>query len=90
MNILEEAIKITSEDRRADYGDARTAVQNTCDIWSVILDKTIEPWQFCLMMVALKMTRQIASRKRDNLVDIAGYARVGEMIDENPVSLEGG
>jgi len=79
MNVLEEANVITANDRRKDYGDASVQVRNACAMWEVILNTKVTADQFCLCMIALKMTRQMANSKRDNMVDIAGYARVWEM-----------
>jgi hypothetical protein len=41
----------------------------------------MNPEQVPLMMIAVKLSRQINRPKRDNLVDIAGWARVAEEID---------
>jgi len=79
-NVLEEANRIVSGDRRADYGNAYDACDKMARLWSVIVEKEITPKQFCLMMICMKVARECQGEKRDNLVDIAGYARVAEMV----------
>ncbi len=78
-NILDDADKLTSKDRREDYGDALDCCQKIADMWSVIANKVITAEQVSLMMIALKIVRELQSSKRDNIVDIAGYARVLDM-----------
>lgn len=81
--ILEEAARITSQDRNEAYGNA---IDNFTDIaigWNVILKNDlrdgvrITPDQVALMMVWMKISRQLKHDKRDNWVDMAGYARLG-------------
>ncbi len=77
QDILEEALSITQGDRQEDYGDCKVELERVATLWSVIFDTTIDSNQVALAMIALKMTRQMNKNKRDNWVDIAGYARVG-------------
>ena len=51
-------------------------------MWSVIADRSISPEQVCLMMVAVKICRNLHKGKRDNLVDGAGYFRLIERMQE--------
>lgn len=77
QDILEEALSITQGDRQEDYGDCKVELERVATLWSVIFDTTIDSNQVALAMIALKITRQMNKNKRDNWVDIAGYARVG-------------
>lgn len=77
QDILEEALSITQGDRQEDYGDCKVELDRLATMWSVIFHTTVSPNQVALAMVALKITRQLNKNKRDNWVDIAGYARVG-------------
>ena len=52
-------------------------------MWSVIFETDITPNQVALAMIALKITRQMHANKRDNWVDIAGYARLGDIVNNN-------
>lgn len=82
MNILEQANKLTSEDRQQDYGHPYHDFSRTAKLWTALLGKPITARQVGLCMIALKLSRQVNKPKRDNLIDIAGYARTTEMIDE--------
>ena len=82
MNILEEANKLTAEDRHNDYGHPHLDFTRTAALWSVLLNTKVTARQVGLCMIALKLSRQFNKPKKDNLIDIAGYARTIEMIDE--------
>jgi hypothetical protein len=82
QDILEEALEITKGARNSDYGDCTIEFNRVATMWSVIFEKEITPNQVALAMIALKMTRQMNTNKRDNWVDIAGYARVGNIIND--------
>lgn len=79
QDILEEALTITQGDRQEDYGDCKVEMDKVATLWSVIFDTEVDANQVALAMVALKITRQLNKSKRDNWVDIAGYARVGHL-----------
>ena len=84
MNILDEANNLTSGDRQASYGDPHEHWSRVADAWNLILDaEVVTPRKACLMMVMLKVLRDAHKPKRDNLTDIAGYARVIEMIENS-------
>ena len=83
MDILKTALKITTEDRQKDYGDCNIELKRVATMWSVIFETDVTPNQVALAMIALKITRQMHSNKRDNWVDIAGYARIGDIINNN-------
>lgn len=83
-NILKEADKIVGGDRNADYGGPRQDFDRTAAIWGAILGiKNITAMQVALCMIGVKMSRQCNKIKRDNLVDIAGYARCAEMVADS-------
>lgn len=77
-NILQEADRIVDGDRQADYGPVRHDFARIAGFWSVILGVPVMPRDVPLCMIALKMSREICKHKRDNLVDMAGYARTLE------------
>lgn len=81
-DILEEALELTKGARNEDYGDCKVEFDRVASIWSIIFEKEITPNQAALAMIALKITRQMNTNKRDNWVDIAGYARVGNIIND--------
>lgn len=73
MNILQEAESLIYGERQANYGSATTNFTNIAKGWSVITGVEITPEQVGLMMVWLKIARQVNKPMRDNLVDAAGY-----------------
>jgi hypothetical protein len=83
MNILEEANEITGGERNDSYGHPRFDFTRTAKLWSAFLGIEITPEQIPLLMILLKVSREANKHKRDNLTDIAGYARTREMLDEN-------
>ena len=78
-DILEEALRITKGDRNASYGPPDQDFQRTAAIWSAIKGVPFEAREVAMFMIALKLSRETHQRKRDNWVDIAGYARCGSL-----------
>lgn len=83
MNILEEANEITSRDRQDDYGHPIHDFARTGAMWSAVLGIEVTPQQVGLCMLLVKVSREVNKHKRDNLVDLAGYARTIEMVHEH-------
>jgi len=75
-NILEEALSITSTDRRSQYGHPKVDFTRTAKITSILLDKEITAQDVVIMLIAMKLSRNAYKYKRDTCVDIAGYARI--------------
>jgi hypothetical protein len=46
-----------------------------------ILTAPITPRQVALMMIGVKLAREVNTPKRDNLLDIAGYVKCIDIID---------
>ncbi len=78
-DILEEAMRLTSGDRQASYGAPDQDFARTAKIWSALKGVKFEPREVAMFMIALKLSRETHQRKRDNWVDIAGYARCGDI-----------
>lgn len=76
-DVLEEALRLTSGDRQASYGPPDQDFQRTAAMWSAIKGVKFEAREVAMFMIALKLSRETHQRKRDNWVDIAGYARCG-------------
>ena len=89
-NILLEADEVTSGGRQEDYGSPEKSFGSIAGLWNAYLISLsrdgelveIGPADVARMMVLLKIARQSNRPKRDNLVDIAGYARTEEMLGE--------
>lgn len=81
-DILVEALRLTSGDRQATYGPPDQDFRRTAAMWTALFGHAFEPKDVALAMILLKASRQIHQRKRDNWVDMAGYARCGSICDE--------
>lgn len=87
-SVLDEAKRITGGERRADYGHPADDFAHTALMWNGILaaklrdSAVITAMDVPLCMIAVKLARQSNRHKRDNLVDIAGYARTAAMVAE--------
>jgi nucleoside 2-deoxyribosyltransferase len=81
-NILEEANRIVGGDRGEDYGHPAEDFGRTAKIVSAILGIDVRTDQIPLLMIAVKLSRHTNKPQRDNLTDIAGYARTAEMVAE--------
>lgn len=69
-------------DRQADYGSVTENFSNIARGWEIILKVKITPEQVGLCMIWLKMAREMNVSKRDNIVDIAGYAGCMEKLSK--------
>lgn len=85
--ILLEAQRITTADRRAAYDAATANHTRIAGAWNWYLSSRPEPGaqitpkDAAMMMLLLKVARETHSTRRDNLVDIAGYARIVAQIE---------
>lgn len=73
-SILQEAERIINGDRREAYGDVKESFENVAKGWAVIFGNEVSGRQVGLAMSWLKICRENNNHKRDNLVDLAGYA----------------
>jgi len=84
--VLDEAAQLTSGARHGDYGHPRDDFVRTARMWSGVLASKLRPgaeidaMDVPLCMIAVKLARQAYRHKRDNLVDVAGYARTAAMV----------
>lgn len=66
--------------RQGDYGHPREDFTRTAVLWTGLLQhkladgEYITPEDYARCMVAVKLSRDVHSPKRDNRVDVAGYA----------------
>lgn len=75
IDVLEEALTITKGDRNASYGPPDADFKRTAQMWSAIKGIEFKAYEVAIFMIAVKLSREAHQRKRDNAVDIAGYAR---------------
>lgn len=81
--ILQEAQRLVYGDRNKDYGSPLSDYGKVAKLWSVVLGIEVTPLQAALCMCCVKISREINKHKRDNLVDLAGYAAVANWIVED-------
>lgn len=80
---LQEAQRLVHGDRGAAYGHPIDDYGRTGRMWGAILGlPDIDPRICALMMAAVKVSREVNKPKRDNRVDLAGYAECAQMIAE--------
>lgn len=76
QSILDEAEEIVNGSRQSDYGDANESFSRIATIASVMTGKDLSPEDCCAVMMAVKLVRESFNHKRDNLVDLCGYAEL--------------
>ena len=80
-SVLQEAERLINGQRQSDYGHPIDNFTQTGRMWGAILNIPDTPAETVgLMMVAAKVSRETNVHKRDNLVDMAGYAGTVEKI----------
>ncbi|QRE00898.1 hypothetical protein [Nocardia phage NC1] len=83
FEILREAADTIGGGRQDDYGNAEDSFTAIAKMWQAYLAARgargpLDGRDVACMMSLLKVARDAKGRKRDNLVDIAGYAALGE------------
>lgn len=78
-DILDEAMRLTKGDRQAQYGPPDQDFKRIAGIWNsmfgYMLKGEFQTYHVAQAMIGTKLSRLQHSRKRDSVVDIAGYAR---------------
>jgi hypothetical protein len=78
--VLTEAKGLIEGDRNKSYGSPTQNFSNTAEVWTALLrhklkdGEVITATEVGTLMVGLKLARTVAQPKRDNFVDMAGYA----------------
>lgn len=90
-SILTEAESIVNGARASDYGSAHESFFRIANLTETLLDKTekevlkegeIHSTIVVKMLLAVKLVRESNKHKRDNLVDLCGYAELLNRIQE--------
>ena len=85
LSILREAMDIVGGARKAEYGDQRVNFQKYADIATLMLDSAdlealaggrISSAVVVKVLMAVKLGRHAFKPKRDNVVDLCGYADI--------------
>lgn len=80
---LEEAQRLVHGDRGKDYGHPIDDFTRSGKMWGAILGSDpVPPEKVAMCMIAVKLSRECNAPKRDNRVDIAGYAETLDMVRE--------
>lgn len=80
-NILEEALRLTHGSRQQDYGHPAEDFERTAAMWSAHKGVAFTAAEVAQFMVMVKLSRERHRPKRDNWVDMAGYAWCGSVCD---------
>ena len=81
-SILSEAEEIVNGSRHSDYGDAKESFSRVATIANVMTGKELAPEDCCAVLMAVKLVRESFAHKRDNLVDMCGYAELMNRLKE--------
>lgn len=82
LTILQEAQNAVYGDRNTDYGTVTENFNTIASFWSTILKQEVTAKQVGLCMITVKVSREMYKQKRDNIVDIAGYAATLEKLSK--------
>src|SRR3990172_2603820 len=88
QGILEEALKLTTDDRQKVYSHPAEDFARVVEMAGPILQSSIDPrLKHALYMIQVKIARLLVTpNHRDSLVDIAGYANTYAMVLERSQS----
>lgn len=81
-SILSDAEEIVNGSRHSDYGDPVESFKRIAKTASMIAGKDLSPNECCAVLMAVKLVRESFAHKRDNLVDLCGYAELMNRLKE--------
>lgn len=81
--VLQEADRITSEDRRKLYGSAVENFTGIAKAFNAATGHKVTPAEVGLFNIIQKICREGHCHKRDNMVDIAGYAKLVQQVHDH-------
>jgi hypothetical protein len=76
-----EAHRIVNGGRQDAYGHPFHDFNRIASLWSAVLGSKVTAQQVALCMIQVKVSRECNKPKRDNAVDIAGYAEALDMVN---------
>lgn len=88
-SILDEAKAIVEGSRQSDYGDPVESFERIAKTASMITGGNLTPKECCAVLMAVKIVREGHRHKRDNLVDLCGYAHIMNELNENESDKKG-
>ena len=82
IKILNEALRLTSQDRLATHGTPYLNHRRIADLWSAYLETPITPEQVAICQALVKVARSQKSSIDDHYIDGAAYfAIAGELAE---------
>ena len=75
-SILKEAEAAINGPRNKTYGDFRENWERTCALFYQMTGIKLSADEGLMFMLCVKLAREAHSHKRDNLVDLCGYAEL--------------
>ena len=76
LSILNEATEILGGSRNSDYGDYVKNFEKISEITELLTGRSILAEDCVAVLIAVKLVRESYKHKRDNLVDLCGYAQI--------------
>ena len=81
-NVLEEAHRIVTTKRQEDYGHPLKHFGRIAKTWSSLKGIKFTPSDVAKFMIIIKLCREENKPKKDNRIDIAGYALTLDMVEQ--------
>ena len=82
-SILSEADLVLNGDRQNDYADPVENFRRISECASSLVGYNISDIDCCKVLIAVKLMMERNKHKRDNLVDLCGYAEILNRLEEN-------
>jgi len=83
-SILDEAESIVNGERATDYGSAQESFHKIGAMAKLMhCEGDTDDITACKTLIAVKLVRESNKHKRDNLVDLCGYAELLNRLHEN-------
>lgn len=80
-DVISLARRLTDSDRPSEYGPPEDCFRDIAGMWSEYLGHSVSARDVTMMMILLKICRDKFGKKKDNLVDIIGYARCADLLN---------
>lgn len=81
MSILLDADKLVCGERQEQYADPVVNFTLISKLSTLMTGKPLTARDCCLVMMAVKLSREAYKHKTDNLIDLAGYTEILERIE---------
>ena len=81
-NVLEQAHRLVTIKRQKDYGHPSKHFEKIAKIWSSLKGIEFTASDVAKFMIIIKLCREENKPKKDNRIDIAGYALTLDMVEQ--------